>query len=281
MNRRHLLATLGTISCGGCLRLSNNDNSTTTQSVGEKTGTPTTTAPQTPDLDVTVVPPSEVPPGRPLNLSMSIENKAPTDFSGEILVLLNRKVQASKTIDIRAKTAKGLQFTVTPERLEPPELEIEVRKDDFREVLFAETIDIDTQRLTLDWQKVYIPAEDPDNPDDGENSIAFACQELIVEAEDETLASYNIGTDDEPTFLSGAYSRVDDDTWGTFRWLGTEEKTTIIAFDDVDLANASTVRMIGEVPPTEIGLEVQIGELVTDTLTLNRRDEYLLSVDPY
>jgi hypothetical protein len=134
--------------------------------------------------------------------------------------------------------------------------------------------------FSLEFNQTAVPAEhDSDSEDDRE--LAFMAEGLSFEAGGETIVSYDIGGDTEPTFLEGVFgaSAGDDSSW---RWFGgVSARTTLFAAGDLD--DVDTAVLTGSaIPFAEIEADVYFDGAQTDHVVLNSpgTSDYELSLTP-
>lgn len=288
MKRRDLVLGASPLVLSGCLRLSENADKSDPhgngddeggdpagQSLGsDETGDGAEEGATTEDrngefdLRASIDHLPEFVPGVSEAVPFTVENDGDGPFEGEILLLLDRELEATTTVDLRPHTAVSTEFSVAIDELGGRTVELEARAGEYREVLLETHVDPVWEPLVLDWQDAYVPADDPDNSGataDDDRSLSYGCQELYVESGDEILEAYDIGVvGEEPNFLEGAYTAVDDPEGerGTFRFFGTEAGRTVLTFDEGPLSAATRIRLEGFVPGMEsVDVAVSIGEV--------------------
>lgn len=99
--------------------------------------------------------------------------------------------------------------------------------------------------LTFEWGNLYVPAEEG-TPQD-ERHLAFGCTGLILIAEEEWLARFDVGEQPAPIYEQGVYDLERHENLA-FRWFGGPEGLTRIRFPENDLDAATEVMLTGFLP---------------------------------
>ncbi|NHN40923.1 hypothetical protein G9C85_04640 [Halorubellus sp. JP-L1] len=267
MNRRAILASLGSLSVGGCLRLADGASTTQdgTRSEEPDVDTGTTTGRPDPAVEVsTVDPPAKLGIGTTEQVTVRVENRTEGVFDGEILLLFDREVQTAESVTVAGESTVQQTITFELEALTERTVEVEVRAAGFRKVVFRRTVAPATYAVRLEWG-----AAEQNSAESWTSIKSFRCYEIRVETEWETLAVYDVGNPEtEPRFLTDT-GFATEDTHGTFRWFGGGDTGTSIAFEGVDVADAARLVLVGT-PASELDelpVEGYVGEIQTDATT--------------
>lgn len=292
-----MVGGLLSLSVSGCLRLTNAEGTTAAATdASSETSTPegTTTAETANETATETTPPSGVrsslsdPPeafvvGRSQRTALRVNNNRDEPFDGEVQMRVDGALRAYQPLGLEPRTATTVEFELTFESLETRTVRLVVTGGDYEVVLFDDDLAPAQHALTVEWGETYVPAEDPDSDNPGDDrSLSFNCEKLVLERDGEALATYDIGVyDAEPRRLVGAYNPEEHDGV-TRRWLGTPDQRTVVGFEDDLLVEADAVRFVGELPPEhrEMPVTVRVGERVTDEATWPKsRDAHVVSVE--
>jgi hypothetical protein len=299
MKRRRIVGGILSLSAAGCLRLT--DESETTPSTGSETATQdaTVTARETATTTRTESetgttrssgvrstlsdPPEPFVVGRSQRIVLRVSNNRDREFDGEAQLRVDGALRAIQSLELRSRTATTVSFELTIDALQARTIELTVAGEGYEVVLFDDRLQPAQHVVTVDWGASYVPAEDPDsdNPED-DRSLSFYCTELVLERDGAALATYDIGVfEEEPRRLEGKYS-PEDFNGDRARWFGTPGQRTVLGFEDGLLREADALRFVGTLPPVPNGMPVtaRVGERQTDEGTwANSKEEYVVSVE--
>ncbi|WP_440991690.1 glycoside hydrolase family 99-like domain-containing protein [Haloarchaeobius baliensis] len=132
----------------------------------------------------------------------------------------------------------------------------------------------------LSFNTTVVPASI--NPDsDDERELAFMAYELSFQSGDETVLTYDIGSQrSEPLFLRGVFG-ASEDSDGSWRWFGGSDAETVV-FADTDLSGVDSAVLSGMPMASEqIEADVYFGGERTDHVVFDGsgRTEYELSLE--
>lgn len=118
-------------------------------------------------------------------------------------------------------------------------------------------------------------------PDGSTRDLAFMAGGLVIRGGGETLASFDVGGEDEPLYLDGVYGAASNDEY-SWRWFGGADAETTL-FVEADLSDADTAVLTGEpMRSNRIEADVYFEGERTDHVAFGERDgtldDYRLSL---
>jgi hypothetical protein len=277
MKRRWVLGALSPMLTGGCLRLEGGAGTSTQAGTGDgdETTTPSTTASgrttTTPQgLVVSAEMTDQIGSGTGGEITIRLANNAATAFDGEVLLLFDRAVHSTQPVGVDAGGETTTAVSVDALDVGERRVTVEVRSADVREVVFDRSLGTAANPVTLEWGTEYSP---PGNT----RGRSYICTGIAVESPTGTLGSYNVGGEEDGiSFYAGTYRTNPERRQTVNRWLGGGDRGTVMAFEDVDLRAATTLRLRGHLPDTLDSMPVvcRMGGLKVAEVTWERDGEH-------
>ena len=278
INRRVVLSTCGLVMAkmAGCLRLSTSDQ---TQEGGDSTSDQTqeggdSTSDQAGEDETTAV--FEYSPGDPyVGERVTFDGSASSAATGEIVDyrwgLIYEDNEAIQPIGSGKRVSH--QFGSGGDYVVGLEVFDENGNGDRTKKTLTVSGDISEigDTLTFEWGEVAVPAEDGGGNPEDERSLAFACRTLSIIGDDKLIKTFNIGGETEPLFGEGVYSPESTDEY-TFRWFGSPEKRTRLAFPDMSLSEATAVRLEGRLATDRQEVSLSLNGNETDSKEITNQE---------